>query len=401
MTATQQTVLAILKACITGDQTELPSAQDRIDWPLVYREFHDQAVTLLPSTLLSTLPMDTETRKNWEKENIWHLYNRMRMTAVQSRVTELMEKHGIPCVVLKGTAASAYYPDPHLRILGDVDLLFREQDVEAAAKLLENEGARLDEPGLYTRHAGASLDGVRFELHRHFSNRKTEADSRLDRELASALERRHSSTIDGCSFPMLPEPENGLVLLEHIHHHLPSSLGLRQLIDFLFYADRVLTDSFWNETFRIRAEEINLDTLAKTVVMIGKTCFGTGKKLHWCEDADPELCSFLLETLLSQGNMGRKNDRITRAAVTQFSKTRHLGDLLRYEQRSGLSHWEAARKHKVLRPAATVYGIFRHSILLLKDRGGAKKLKKISSQSARHRELLLRLGLTTEEDHKA
>lgn len=325
----------------------------------------------------------------------------IQMTTVQSRVTKLMETQGIPCAVLKGTAASAYYPDPHLRILGDVDLLFREKDVEAAAKLLEKEGARLNESGLYVRHMGATLDKVHFELHRYFSNKKTPSDSKLDQELVSALDRRHPFSIDNYSFPMLPEKENGLVLLEHIHHHLPGNLGLRQLMDFLFYADRVLTDAYWEKIFCPIAKEIGLDTLARTVVMIGKLYFGTGKELHWCENADPELCSFLLETLFSQGNMGRKNDRITRAATTQFSRSRHLGDLLRYEQRSGLSHWKTAQKHKVLYPAATVYGIFRHSLLLIKDRGGAKKLKNISDQSACHRTLMNKLGLTSEEQRKS
>lgn len=397
MIETQQTVLAILKACITGEQLCLPIPADQVDWSLVYQEFHDQAVTLLPSGMLSTLPLDEDTRNKWEKENVWLLYNMMRMIAVQSRVTEMLEKQGIPCAVLKGTAAAACYPEPHFRVLGDVDLLFREADVEAAAELLQKEGARLEEPGLYVRHMGATLDKVHFELHRYFSNKKTPADSQLDWELASALDRRQSFSIDNFSFLMLPEPQNGLVLLEHIHHHLPGTLGLRQLIDFLFYADQVLTDTYWRETFCPMAKKFGLDTLARTVVMIGKMHFGTGKGLHWCEDADPELCSFLLETLFSQGNMGRKNDRITRAAATQFSRSRHLGDLLRYEQRSGLSHWKAAQKHKLLYPAATVYGIFRHGVLLIKDRGDAKKLKKISSQSARHRELMLRLGLETKE----
>lgn len=398
MTETQQTVLAILKACITGEQLRLPSPSEQINWSLVYKEFHDQAITLFPSKMLSALPLDTETRKKWEKENVWHLYNMIQMTTVQSRVTKLMETQGIPCAVLKGTAASAYYPDPHLRILGDVDLLFREKDVEAAAKLLGKEGARLNESGLYVRHMGATLDKVHFELHRYFSNKKTPSDSKLDQELVSALDRRHPFSIDNYSFPMLPEKENGLVLLEHIHHHLPGNLGLRQLMDFLFYADRVLTDAYWEKTFFPIAKEIGLDTLARTVVMIGKLYFGTGKELHWCENADPELCSFLLETLFSQGNMGRKNDRITRTAVTRLSNIRHLSDFLRQEQQSGLCRWAAARKHKVLRPAATVYAILCHTVILIKDRGGVKKLRKISNETAHSKKLMLRLGLDAEEE---
>lgn len=49
MTETQQTVLAILKACITGEQLRLPSPSEQINWSLVYKEFHDQAITLFPS----------------------------------------------------------------------------------------------------------------------------------------------------------------------------------------------------------------------------------------------------------------------------------------------------------------------------------------------------------------
>ena len=61
---------------------------------------------------------------------------------------------------------------------------------------------------------------------------------------------------------MLPEVENGLVLIAHIGQHLRSGLGLRQIIDWMMYAKANLTDEFWKNEFSEPAKKSGFETLA-------------------------------------------------------------------------------------------------------------------------------------------
>ena len=90
-------------------------------------------------------------------------------------VTPGLEEAGIEVLVLKGPAvARAFYPDPSWRSFGDLDLLVRTSDWQAACVALATAGfrRRLPEPrrgfderfGKAATHVGA--DGVQIDLHR-------------------------------------------------------------------------------------------------------------------------------------------------------------------------------------------------------------------------------------------
>ena len=51
-----------------------------------------------------------------------------------------MGNAGIPYVILKGCASAFYYPDPSKRLMGDVDFLVKESDLEQAGEILRQEG---------------------------------------------------------------------------------------------------------------------------------------------------------------------------------------------------------------------------------------------------------------------
>jgi putative nucleotidyltransferase-like protein len=91
------------------------------------------------------------------------------------RVVADFEEEGIDVLILKGPAvAHTLYPDPAWRPFGDIDLLVRTSDWEAACAVLERQGsARLvpePRPGFDTRFGkGAEYrcpDGLEVDLHR-------------------------------------------------------------------------------------------------------------------------------------------------------------------------------------------------------------------------------------------
>ena len=61
----------------------------------------------------------------------------------QQKLLQLLDENHIDCVILKGSAAALSYPQPILRVMGDVDFLVRKVDYEKTADLLEKTAINL------------------------------------------------------------------------------------------------------------------------------------------------------------------------------------------------------------------------------------------------------------------
>lgn len=59
-----------------------------------------------------------------------------------SRVLGALSRAGIPAIVVKGAALGAFYPDPALRLYGDIDIMVRRAHLDAAEQALNALGYR-------------------------------------------------------------------------------------------------------------------------------------------------------------------------------------------------------------------------------------------------------------------
>ena len=171
-------------------------------------------------------------------------------------------------------------------------------------------------------------------------------------------EHAKTGTLYHTAFPMLPPKENGLVLLAHIAHHLREGLGLRQIIDWMLYVDRELDDSAWESSFRTAAEQTGLAVLAITVTEMCRMYLGLSDRITWCKNADKELCTMLMNSLLSSGNFGKKRGTGLKVEST-VSRLKRRG--FRYLQQAGEHNWNAYHKHRWLKPFAWIYQIGRYA----------------------------------------
>jgi len=102
--------------------------------------------------------------------------NALRLDQLLLDVVELLSAEGIEIVVLKGTAlAHLVYPDPAVRVFGDVDLLLRSDQYDRGIELLVKAGCHRQtaqaRPGFERRFAkGTTLtarDGHELDVHRN------------------------------------------------------------------------------------------------------------------------------------------------------------------------------------------------------------------------------------------
>lgn len=168
-------------------------------------------------------------RQAWDQAyHLNYLFNR-RVLDTLSTIVSACAVQGLPVVVFKGPATVARaYEDLALRVMGDVDLLCREADLPALARIARSEGyQRVGETSIYhlefyhgDLQAGLELH---FELYDCMENRQSLLDQ--------ALQSRESVRLDDTEFPV-PSREIDLVLdLGHLINH-DFELTLKHYLDF-------------------------------------------------------------------------------------------------------------------------------------------------------------------------
>ena len=92
--------------------------QEDTDWNAVLKEAEDQAVL---GIVIGIAP--AEVQKEWKARASAGTAHFVRILHYQEQLHKLLKENDIPMVILKGTAAAIYYPNPAQRSMGDIDFL--------------------------------------------------------------------------------------------------------------------------------------------------------------------------------------------------------------------------------------------------------------------------------------
>lgn len=361
----------------------------------VYSEMMVQTVSTLPDRWLdikkASIPEKLYTH--------WKEYGRNTQIKVayllfaQRKLIKLLEDNGIKCVVIKGAAASMLYPDPFLRQMGDIDLLVKRADYARACELMVNDGYEAIGNSVHAdeHHREFSKFNVCFELHRRLPI-VDEKNEGLIRFFEDGIDEAETASIENVSFPVLPTVKNGLVLLFHINQHLRVGLGLRQIVDWMMFVDKHITTSEWETEYGPLLSKLKLDKFAKIVTKACVMHLGLGGDRAWCMDADEKTCTAFIDYIMEKGNFAVKVGEDERIASV-FARSTNPFTLIGRMHRLGVVDWPAARKHKLLRPFASIrYGVRRMG-RMKKDNISAQKLNKLKNDGLKQREFIESLGL--------
>ena len=308
------------------------------------------------------------------------------MVHMQAEAVQRLQSAGIPVVVIKGTAAGIYYPQPQLRAYGDIDLMVQPECYHDALEALRDAGWRQNgDAG--SIHTSLRKNNEWLELHQRPSGIEDDQEGQyIYRYLLSGFSDIQEGVVcqAQCRFPMLPWRQNGLELIWHFWVHLNNGIGLRHVIDWMMFANRCLDDQNFRQ-FRSVLEQAGLLTLAKAVTRMCQLYLGlTEEGITWCTDVDPSLCAGLMDFILEQGNFGnKKTDDRTAKALTRY---RSISSLLAGMQRKGRREWLAAQKHPVLRPFAWLYVGIRSAKILLTP-SGREEFQQARVESSRRNEV--------------
>ena len=345
MTTSQSVLLSLIKQSQFGKSE--PVDLSGVDLDALLEEADKNAVIgLIAPEVPESLKDD-----NWEVVEMRPMVFYVRYCKHQNEVKRVLEEASIPFVILKGNASAVYYAVPSRRTMGDIDIYVPKKYFSAAKKVLTEAG--LVEGRDNGRHADFTKEKLSVEIHHRFSH-----DVDIESYLVSGLETREVVTVEGYSFPMLPKLANGLVLLDHMRSHLKTTLGIRQIIDWMMYVYRNLDDSYWHEEFQAVAREKGMETLAIVATRMCQIYLGLPESITWCKEADESVCSRLMELTLKSGNFSHPHGD-GRSVEKVGVKMKQEGTFS-YLQRAGENNWKAYQKHHWLKPFCWFYQICRY-----------------------------------------
>lgn len=191
-----ETVFSLTNAALSGRKIDRDAYFD-VDFLKLYETAAKHAIVTEFEAVFSDLPMKEEEEAVWENSILYQIQKFGALRDEQKKIYTMFNFRGISFAVLKGFAASMYYPKPFQRMHGDVDLLLKEEQIEEACALLEKEGYERHSDG-FGRHEEMKKGEFSVELHRRYSDEENDAfGPEIDEILSAGLESAVLDKVDG------------------------------------------------------------------------------------------------------------------------------------------------------------------------------------------------------------
>lgn len=211
---------------------------DGIRWDVVMKQFKYQTVMGLASVPMIRLINKGLAPNSYLDDSFQRIgLNTRRHYELNSLIVEvfhLLGQKGFHPVLMKGQGLAQSYPNPILRMCGDIDVYIGSKDYQRACLLFSQAGdAR---KAVYSpKHYHIPFRDSVVELHKVAEVQHLWGTDRYFRELtAKWLEETPSDfvTIEGEKIPVPPLQFNILYVFNHLwHHFISSGLGIRQVCD--------------------------------------------------------------------------------------------------------------------------------------------------------------------------
>ena len=323
----------------------------------VFSDLKDHTLIALPADLLTSMNLSEELAARWKNEVLQHL---MSYFSYKEQEKELPLT--VPYVLMKGSAAGQYYPKPEYRSMGDIDLITKSEDFETACNDMLSGGYE-EIPCYYSRHRQFIKNNIVVEVHRSFAiPDNPERARRVDQLIRENINESH----------FLPDLVNGIVLLEHIRYHLKMGLGLRQILDWMLFADKCLPDEKWPE-FQAMAGDTDLEKLAVATTRMCELYLGLPEH-EWCRNADKKVCRQLMNLVLDSGNFARNFGHDGFISSQFFTSAKTLKGALAFLQSRGDWHLEQEYGHKPIPIVGGLYQLGRYLVQGFHRKGTFRKL---------------------------
>lgn len=367
----QALLLCLLRYAIHERKEELPEDLTEQEIPPLLKEASAQAVRgmALYGLLAMQDRFSDKTKKNIKGMVGLVIRSNTAVSYTQSKLVKLLDKHGFSYVILKGDAAASYYPEPELRMRGDIDFLIDPEEKNNVEKMLMDAGYARSSEG-HVCHVVFKKPGEHLEMHFEPAGIPNgEIGQEVRTFLKDTLENRVFVPDDLGGF-FAPSPlYHAMILLLHMQHHmLGEGMGLRHMCDWACFVRKTCGQPFWEQLLPF-LRKIGLFTF--TAVMT-RTCaiYLDTPCPSWAEQADTALCDNIMDDIFTGGNFGRKDAVRSKSSVfisnhgkdgTTHSKFYYMCYTIHH---STINHFPKLKKVYILYPFLYVIRITRYLCMI-------------------------------------
>lgn len=244
-----------------------------------------------------------------------------KLNEIVVKVSDKFRKDGFENVVLKGQGVALLYPQPQLRVSGDIDI-WLDREKRSIIKYVRQFFPdckpvyhHVDFPII--KEAAIEIHFTPTWMNNYFSNRKLqrffkEHSKKEYKNYTLIGNNEKKATCSSLAF-------NRVYILVHIYRHLFSEgIGLRQLLDYYYVLKQGFTDAEKQETLNT-LKELGMMRFAGATMYVLHKAFGLEERFMLTkpriEDGD-----FLLQEIMLAGNFGHYDERIKHEEDNIFAK---------------------------------------------------------------------------------
>lgn len=286
MTRTQQQFLELLRSGLWGTPAD-PSLfqQESTDWKSILKTAKEQTVLVIVADGIETLPKELWPSKETmlklmmtrvKTAQMHHLLN-----STLNQIVNVLDKKGIPSVLLKGQGVAQNYRNPESRTCGDIDLYVGTHNYNTACEII----AAMNKDGEYAaecdHHMHLQVNGVEIEVHRKagfMQNRKD--DTSFQQWCMDSIDNLYGTDKLGSwdnhgTEIMLAAPtfDAFFILYHALRHMTTEGVGFRQICDWAMYLHKHHAEIDIEQLTR-RLKEFNMESVWKEFEVFATTLLG-------------------------------------------------------------------------------------------------------------------------------
>lgn len=289
---------------------EIPELSNK-EWERIYSIADRHEVSVLMGDIFNSVNLSDKTQNDFQLKTARTVHKGIRLQAINTRLTALLEKEGIRAVTLKGYAVSRLYPVPEFRKTTDIDFfLFSKEDEKKAVKILCENGFRPSKKWHANHHSVLfSERNESVELHTAWADefRNKRLNKYLENLQKESVNQCRTIESDGQKLYVYDEAYQAFYLLIHmLGHFVGGGFGLRNLCDWVVLWENC-EDENSKKAFIKMAQDSGTEKFAKAVTSVCVEYLGLSKaKCPFPYDnlTKKELTDEFLRDILDAGEFG-------------------------------------------------------------------------------------------------
>lgn len=313
-------MIKLLSSSIRQKTPDLPDYEP-VNWHYIYAQAARHNILPLLYVALKELPssLQPEFMKQWQHQSLMLCAGAIKLNNESFQLIDLFKAADIEVLLYKGLAISELYPEPYLRISGDIDLLIREENLEAVIDLLCRNGYQRSRDSIekafyyFISPTGAVID-LQTKVWNYYSNRDRNLSDMIER---TAWQNTKIVTVDGHEIPTLGTQEHFFCIICHAAKHFISyGTGIRHIIDIALYVNKYGAFIDWQVLFD-NLKRIKLDTFLMAILQICKRYLHIDERpMTYHHEINSDTVDVLLDDFISAGLFGTSSHEKSSKVIT-------------------------------------------------------------------------------------